>query len=156
MSLQSHLFTLTINCTQAHSTCSPQRPYDALHLGCVSCASIRNAYLWRATQRILCAGGQRSVWYLPEVLCQRAINRFKGHLPSPNPKHSHQPTPHSQPSTHGRTSLLACPVKRQWAVSHDVVFRREKPCVVRRHARSLQAIGLLFLLQSVKTLLNIQ
>lgn len=52
-------------------------------------------------------------------------------LHPPNRKHSHQPTPHSQLSTHGRTSLLACPVKRQWAVSHDAVFRREKPSLVR-------------------------
>ena len=87
------------------------------------CVSVRRAHL--------CAGGQQSVWYLPEVLCQRAINRFKGHPPSPAPsytQHYHQPMSHS---THGRTSLLAFPVKRRWAVSHDAVFRREKPSVVR-------------------------
>lgn len=60
---------------------------------CFLYMSIRNAHLWRATQRILGAGGQRSVWYLPEVLCQGTINRFKGHPLTPNPQHSHQPTP---------------------------------------------------------------
>lgn len=90
--LQSHPFKLAMNCTQVHSTCSPHIPYDALHLGCVSCVSIRNAHLWRATQRILYAGGQQSVWYLPEVLCQRAINRFKGHPPSPNSPTNPRPT----------------------------------------------------------------
>lgn len=62
--------------------------------GCVSCLPVRNALLWRATPLIFCAGGQRSVRYLPEVLCQRAINRLKGHPnPPPNPalRHSHRP-----------------------------------------------------------------
>lgn len=96
---------------------------------CILCVRKECLNLWRATQRILYAGGQQSVWYLPEVLCQKAINRFMGHPPSPNPQQSHQPTPHLQPSTHGRTSPLACPVKRRWAVSHDAVFRWEEPAL---------------------------
>lgn len=89
--------------------------------GCVSCLPRRNALLWRTTPLIFCAGGQRSVWYLPEVLCQSAINRFRGH-----------PTPLAAPPcgtptdlwpTTGHTSPLLCLVKMQRAVSHDSVLR---------------------------------
>lgn len=102
-SLQISFFVLVPeNWTVSCSSHSPSRPYVVLHLGLCflfaqkECPSLEDHTL------IFCAGGQRSVWYLPEVLCQSAINRLKGHPhPSCNPalRHSHRPPAYSQPGT---------------------------------------------------------
>lgn len=103
----------------------------------VSCLPIRTNS--GASWMMPCAGGQQCVWYHPEVLCQRAINRSEGHPltpppPSHSPGRSHSTTPHLQLSTHERSSQQACPVNRQRAVSHDAALSRENPSTRRGHA----------------------
>lgn len=108
----------------------------------------KECHLWRATQLIFCAGGQQSVWYLPQVLCQRAINRFKGSSSIPQP-----PTLPPTYTAHLQLgALLHCCAhwKGNGAVSHDAVFWWEEPSMVRDCAHSPQAIELIFHFQKYK------
>lgn len=121
MPVQWHHCTVAVKYTQAQIDVFPLNAIWCHSSG--SCLFLRNAHLWRATQRILCMAAQQTMWYLPKVFCQGAIIRFKGHPPSHNPETlPNNLRPLLSASTDGWTSLLASQLKEQWSVSHDVMF----------------------------------
>lgn len=90
----------------------------------------------------LCGGGQQSVWYLPEVLCQSTINRFKGHPPSP--KHPTHPPTYDPFHTWAHFSVGVPGEKAMSSQPWCYVKLRKAQSGEKHYTHTLQATGLFF------------